>query len=127
MNSFESIFILNSFFIDVAMSFMSSVKFVLLVFIPIPTTIHFAYSPLIFVCVSIPPTFLFLNIISFGFLISKLILYFSLNIFTIISAISMVIPFSFSILQFNFRKNENAILSVSSVRQILPCVPFPAV
>ena len=58
---------------------------------------------------------------------SSPILYFSLNVSTIISAIFVVIPVSLEMLQSNCTKKENAILFLLSVCQILPCVPLPAV
>ena len=69
-----------------------------------PITIDFTFSPCSLVCVKIPPIFLLLNIISFGFFIFRLILYTLLKTSNITSAISIVIPSNLSILQFAYKK-----------------------
>jgi len=74
MNSFPPTITPNSFFVDVAIFSISLENFSLFVFIPIPTTIYFSFSPLVLLCVSIPPIFFPLYTISFGSFIFNSIL-----------------------------------------------------
>ena len=85
-----------SFFIDVAICFISSEKCILQVFIPIPITKNLVIPFSTLDCVNIPPTFLSLSIRSFGLFIVSFTLYKSSNIFCIIVAMSIVIPSNLS-------------------------------